>query len=86
VGGKHPPFLIVYADKDFSGCAQQSERMAAALRKCQCEAPTLEIKDRTHITIIVSMARPDDPATQALLGFIAKHSDWKPAADKPATP
>lgn len=34
-------------------------------------------KDRNHGTIMKTMAGEDDPATQAVLEFIAKHSNLK---------
>jgi acetyl esterase/lipase len=71
------PFLIIYADKDFTGCDKVSEEFCQALRKCRCDATTLKVKDRDHISIIRSMAKEDDPATQAVLRFIAKHSGLK---------
>ena len=34
-------------------------------------------KDRNHGTIMMKMAAEDDPATQAVLEFIARHSNLK---------
>ena len=34
-------------------------------------------KDRNHGSIMMKMASEDDPATQAVLAFIAKNSDLK---------
>ena len=41
-------------------------------------------KDRNHGSIMMRMADGDDPATQAVLEFIAKHSNLKltPKASK----
>jgi len=77
VNSKHPPFLLIYADKDYPKFDQYAETMCAALKKSNNAAETLQVKDRTHITIMVQMSREDDPATQAVLGFIARHSDLK---------
>jgi acetyl esterase/lipase len=74
INGKHPPFLIVYAEKDFKGCDEQSNKLCAALRKSQSEAAILEIKDRDHISIIRKMSHENDPATQALIEFVRKHA------------
>jgi acetyl esterase/lipase len=73
-----PPFLILYADKDFPTCDKMSEKFCTALKGCKCEATSLEIKERNHITIIVRMANNEgDPTTQAILDFVAKHSGLK---------
>jgi hypothetical protein len=73
----HPPFLIVYADKDFPTCDQVSQEMCEALKKCDCSAGVREIKGRDHITIIARAIQEEDPTAQALLEFIAAHSDLK---------
>jgi acetyl esterase/lipase len=73
VHGKHPPFLLIYADKDLLTLEAQSEQMCKKLNDCQCEAHTVKIADRTHISIITSMANESDPANQAIIEFIAKH-------------
>jgi dipeptidyl aminopeptidase/acylaminoacyl peptidase len=80
VNSNHPPFLILYADKDFKGCDKMSLEMCAALQQHKSEAASLEIKDRDHISIIRNLAHEDDPATQAILQFIAKHADLKLSA------
>ena len=75
---KHPPFLIPYADKDLLGLDKMAEEFCKKLTDKKCEAATLKIKDRDHITIIVDLAGSgDDPCTSAMFDFIAKHSDWK---------
>jgi dipeptidyl aminopeptidase/acylaminoacyl peptidase len=77
VNGNHPPFLILYADKDFKTCDVMSQAMFHALEKHKVESALLEIKDRDHISIIRGIANEDDPATQAILKFVAKHTDVK---------
>ena len=77
VNSEHPPFLILYADKDFKTCDVMSQAMFHTLQKHKVEAALLEIKDRDHITIIRNIANEEDPATQAILKFIAKHADLK---------
>jgi acetyl esterase/lipase len=72
-----PPFLILYADKDFLTCDRMSEKLCTALKGCKCEATLLEIKERTHMTIILRMAGEGDPTTQAILDFVARHSGLK---------
>lgn len=78
VTGKEPPFLILYADKDFATCAPMSTAFQAALKNNKVEADLCEIKNRNHISIMVLlMSSEGDPSTQALFEFIAKHSDLK---------
>ena len=48
-----PPFLILYADKDFPTCDVISEQFCKTLKSKKAEAKTVEIKDRNHMTIIV---------------------------------
>ncbi|HTK78122.1 MAG TPA: alpha/beta hydrolase [Gemmataceae bacterium] len=83
VTGKEPPFLILYADDDFPGCDRMSEAMGKALKAAKVEAECVSIKDRGHISIMVRLATSEsDPATQAILAFVAKHSDLKLRAAK----
>jgi acetyl esterase/lipase len=78
VTGKHAPFLLMYADKDYPMLGQQAQRMGKELRKAKCEAEVVEIKGRDHISIIRKLATdPDDPATQAMLKFVARHCGLK---------
>jgi hypothetical protein len=58
-------------------CDKLPEEFCQALKKNDNEAKALEIKDRDHVSIIVNMAHEDDPATQALIQFIAAHSGLK---------
>lgn len=69
-----PPFLIVYAAKDFPSCDQASEEFANALRDQQVPADTLRVDDRNHINLITRTPDPDDPCGRALLDFVAKHA------------
>lgn len=84
----HPPFLLIYADKDFPFCDRMAEQMCKALTECKCEAGTLKIKDRDHISVIVQVQKEDDPTTQAILGFVARHAGLKlvPGASKEVKP
>ena len=70
-----PPFLIVYADKDFPWCDKVSEEFAKALKAEKVPAETLSIKNRNHLDIIMKTAADADPCGQALLDFIAKHAE-----------
>jgi acetyl esterase/lipase len=70
----HPPFLFIYASSDIPGCDKLSERMCNLLKEAKGEADVLEVKDRGHVSIIGRMRNDDDPATKALLAFVAKYS------------
>jgi acetyl esterase/lipase len=78
-----PPFLVVWADKDFPGCDRMSERMCKLLKDSKCEAESLLVKDRTHVTIVFKMREDEDPVTKAVLDFVEKQTGWKrPAREK----
>jgi acetyl esterase/lipase len=73
VGPGLPPFLIVYADNDFRTCDEMSEKFCRALKEQQCQARTLEVKDRNHITVLLNASRSEDPVPQAIREFVAGH-------------
>jgi acetyl esterase/lipase len=78
VKDNHPPFLICYADKDFPTIDKMSETFCKKLCDSKCEAQALKIDGRNHFTIIIQLAlSAADPCTDAMLDFIAKHSEWK---------
>ena len=74
MGGKHPPFLIAYADKELPGLEAMAKEMYAALKKAGCDATLCEIKDRNHITVIVGSIGAGDPLTKAMREFIGSHA------------
>ena len=75
VSGDEPPFLILYADRDFPGCDRMSLALQELLLKNKVDSTCEMIKDRNHISIIFKMMFDEaDPATQALLKFMAAHS------------
>jgi acetyl esterase/lipase len=66
-----PPFLIIYADGDFSLCAKKyADAFGQALRDHHATATTLEVKNRNHMTVLVDIMVKDDPAARALFEFI----------------
>jgi acetyl esterase/lipase len=78
VKAKDPPFLICYADKDLPTIETMSERFCKKLTDEKCEATSVKIDGRNHISIIIQLAiSGDDSCTKAMLDFIAKHSEWK---------
>jgi acetyl esterase/lipase len=74
VNPRCPPFLIVYGDCDFPTCDGMSEQLCKALKEQKCEAQTLVLKDRNHLTVIFKASREGDPAAQAILDFIKAHT------------
>ncbi|MCS6852801.1 MAG: alpha/beta hydrolase [Gemmataceae bacterium] len=78
VRGDAPPFLIVYAERDFPTCGTMSEAFCKALKEKKCSAETCEIKDRNHVSIILRVSTDGDPAGEALLKFIADRVAAKP--------
>jgi acetyl esterase/lipase len=83
VKGKLPPFLIAYASKDLGAIGGMSEQFGKALKKAKVETDVLKIEDRNHGSIVgTAVASDDDPLTQAMLKFIAKHSGAKLSAKK----
>jgi acetyl esterase/lipase len=72
-----PPFLILYGDAEANQLGKQAEAFAPALKEKKVEATIVMGKDRNHGSIMMKMAAEDDPAAQAVLEFIAKHSNLK---------
>jgi acetyl esterase/lipase len=77
VRGGLPPFLILYGDGERAGLGRQAEAFAPALKGHKVEATVVVGKDRNHGSIMMRMGADSDPATQAVLEFIAKHSNLK---------
>jgi acetyl esterase/lipase len=77
VKGAHPPALIIYADKDYPFLDQMAEQFCKKLQGCKCEARSLIVNKRDHISLIVQTASAADPATQAILEFISRHAKLK---------
>ena len=69
-----PPFLVLYADRDMMTLPEMAREFDSALRERKGEVQTVEVKQRTHISILLNIAQDSDPAAQAILQFIAKHA------------
>jgi hypothetical protein len=83
VKGKHPPFLICYADKDLPTIDKMSAEFCEKLKDCKCEAAAVKVRDRNHFTIIISLCTGEsDPCTRSMFEFIGKHSEWKAPVKK----
>jgi len=65
-----PPFLLLYAQFDLPGLAEQAQEFAAALRAYGGVVDLKEISRRDHVTIIGLIGRPGDPTTAAMLDFL----------------
>jgi hypothetical protein len=74
VNGPRPPFLFLYAEKDITACDKLSQEMTRALQRSKNEAGFHLVRDRNHGSIMGRLPEKDDPAGQALLEFIGKHS------------
>ena len=75
VTGDEPPFLIIFADNDFTTCDTMSRSFADALRAKKVPARVVEIPNRNHLSIIIRMAASEaDAVSQETLKFIAQHA------------
>lgn len=72
-GGKHPPFLIVYAESDYRELDRMAIDMHAALEKAKSPAALLKCAGRNHISIITRVIDADDPLNTAVRDFVAKN-------------
>jgi len=73
-GGKHPPFLIAYADNDFPRLDETALNMHAALKKAESPVELVKCKDRNHYTIIIQFVNTADPLNKAFREFVQKNS------------
>jgi acetyl esterase/lipase len=68
-----PPFLMMYADRDFLYLDRMAELMATGLKGVDCPAEVCRVPDRNHITIIARLGADNDPALRQMLAFIEKY-------------
>jgi hypothetical protein len=73
VSGKHPPFLIAYADNDFPRLDEMALNMNAALKKSESPVELVKCKNRNHITIIIQFVNNTDPLNKAFRDFVQKN-------------
>lgn len=69
-----PPWLIIYAQRDYPTLPQGAKSLHQALKEQNDNAELLEIPDKTHITIISSIGSDDDKTTAAMLQFLRAHA------------
>lgn len=66
-----PPFLIVYATREFPFCGKEcAEAFCASLKGQGARAQTFELSRRNHLTIILNAISDRDPVFQAMLSFV----------------
>ena len=73
VAGPHPPFLILYGDKDAPRTGQDAEQMAKALEAAGNSADVHEIADHAHMDMITGIMSPSDPGLKFILEFVRKN-------------
>jgi acetyl esterase/lipase len=70
VSGTHPPFLILYGDKDLPRTGEDAARMAKALKAAGNSADVHEIADHAHMDMITGVMDPSDMGLKLMLGFL----------------
>ena len=66
-----PPFLILYV-ADHPDVTAQALRLGNVLKSANVPVTLFGVRETTHNKIDADLGRPDDPATTALLEFVAK--------------
>lgn len=70
VAGLHPPFLILYGDRDAPRTGEDAGQMAKALRAAGNAADVHEIADHAHMDMITGIMSPSDPGLKLILEFV----------------
>ncbi|MBM4080158.1 MAG: alpha/beta hydrolase, partial [Planctomycetes bacterium] len=70
VTGKHPPFLITYADRDPLILHRQAKMLHDALKAKGADTQLELIRGRNHINEVLNIGQPDDPLTAVMLRFM----------------
>lgn len=66
-----PPILIIYADKDWPARREENLYFIALLKSMgNTRVQNIQIDDRTHGSVGNNIAKPGDPAAEAVLKFI----------------
>jgi acetyl esterase/lipase len=66
-----PPFLVIYADNELPYCGKDdAEAFVQALRAKQCKVRSVEVSERTHMSLIVNASKDRDPVGEACRSFI----------------
>jgi acetyl esterase/lipase len=73
VGGPHPPFLILYGDRDMPRTGEDAEQMAKALKDAGNSAEVHEIANHAHMDMITGVTDPPDAGLKYMLEFLRVH-------------
>jgi len=73
VAGTHPPFLILYGDRDMPRTGADAEQMVKALKGAGNSAEAHEIADHAHMDMITGVTDPADAGLKYMLGFLREH-------------
>ena len=76
VSAAAPPFLIIYAERDFPYAERMATELAKSLVNAGAIAATLAVEERNHVDILLKASRPDDPVGKALVEFV-RHTPAK---------
>ena len=72
IGKNSPPMLVIFADKDMAGRADENELFVEMIRAAGNRGVrSLRVPDRDHGSIANEIARVGDPARAAILEFMA---------------
>jgi CubicO group peptidase (beta-lactamase class C family)/acetyl esterase/lipase len=74
LGVRHPPFLILLAEKDNDDVRKTSTELGERLAKRKIEGTVIDVKDRDHGSIIRQIPKVGDPTARAILEFVSRHS------------
>jgi acetyl esterase/lipase len=72
VAGPHPPFLILYGDRDAPRTGQDAAAMAQALKASGNVAEVHEIADHAHMDMITGIMSPADAGLKFMLAFVRR--------------
>jgi acetyl esterase/lipase len=72
VAGPHPPFLILYGDKDAPRTGQDAEAMANAMLAAGGAAEVHEIANHAHMDMITGIMSPSDQGLTFILDFVRR--------------
>ncbi len=70
--GKHPPFMIAYAENELQQLDEMAVDMIAALKSGGTSVEVMTCKHRNHISIITRFASHTDPLNKAFRTFVQK--------------
>ena len=70
--GPHPPFLILYGDRDMPRTGDDAQQMAKALKDAGNSADAHEIAGHAHMDMITGVTNPSDQGLRFMLAFIGR--------------